>query len=46
MLRGRENIITWVYRSNIMQKLIVSNFVTIDGYYEAKDKTIDGLFAN
>ncbi len=26
------------------RKLIVSNFVTIDGYYEAKDKTIDGLF--
>lgn len=29
-----------------MRKLIVSNFVTIDGYYEAKDKTIDGLFEN
>ena len=28
-----------------MRKLIVSNFVTVDGYYEAKDKTIDGLFA-
>jgi dihydrofolate reductase len=27
-----------------MRKLIVSNFVTVDGYYEAKDKTIDGLF--
>lgn len=27
-----------------MRKLIVSNFVTMDGYYEAKDKTIDGLF--
>ena len=27
-----------------MLKLIVSNFVTLDGYYEAKDKTIDGLF--
>jgi dihydrofolate reductase len=31
-------------RSNIVRKLIVSNFVTVDGYYEAKDKTIDGLF--
>jgi hypothetical protein len=28
-----------------MRKLIVNNFVTVDGYYEAKDKTIDGLFA-
>ena len=27
-----------------MRKLIVSNFVTVDGYYEAKDKTIDSLF--
>lgn len=27
-----------------MRKLIVNNFVTIDGYYESKDKTIDGLF--
>ena len=27
-----------------MRKLIVNNFVTMDGYYEAKDKTIDGLF--
>jgi dihydrofolate reductase len=27
-----------------MRKLIVNNFVTVDGYYEAKDKTIDGLF--
>jgi dihydrofolate reductase len=27
-----------------MRKLIVCNFVTVDGYYEAKDKTIDGLF--
>ena len=27
-----------------MRKLIVSNFITVDGYYEAKDKTIDGLF--
>lgn len=26
------------------RKLIVSNFVTIDGCYESKDKTIDGLF--
>jgi dihydrofolate reductase len=27
-----------------MRKLIVSNFVTVDGFYESKDKTIDGLF--
>jgi dihydrofolate reductase len=27
-----------------MRKLVVSNFVTVDGYYEAKDKTIDGFF--
>ena len=27
-----------------MRKVIVNNFVTVDGYYEAKDKTIDGLF--
>jgi dihydrofolate reductase len=27
-----------------MRKLIVGNFVTVDGFYEAKDKTIDGLF--
>jgi dihydrofolate reductase len=27
-----------------MRKLIVNNFITVDGYYEAKDKTIDGLF--
>jgi dihydrofolate reductase len=27
-----------------VRKLIVNNFVTMDGYYEAKDKTIDGLF--
>jgi dihydrofolate reductase len=27
-----------------LRKLIVCNFVTVDGYYEAKDKTIDGLF--
>jgi dihydrofolate reductase len=27
-----------------MRKLIVSNFVTIDGYYESKDKTIDSMF--
>lgn len=28
-----------------VRKLIVCNFVTVDGYYEAKDKTIDGFFA-
>ena len=27
-----------------MRKLIVNNFVTVDGYYESKDKTIDSLF--
>lgn len=27
-----------------MRTLIVCNFVTVDGYYEAIDKTIDGLF--
>jgi hypothetical protein len=27
-----------------LRKLIVSNFITVDGYYESKDKTIDGLF--
>ncbi len=27
-----------------MRKLIVNNFVTVDGYYEAHDKTIAGLF--
>ena len=27
-----------------MRKLIVCNFMTLDGYYEAKDKTIGSLF--
>ena len=27
-----------------MRKLIVSNFVTLDGYYEGKDKSINPLF--
>jgi dihydrofolate reductase len=27
-----------------MRKLIVSNFLTIDGYYEGKDKSIDSLY--
>jgi len=27
-----------------MRKLIVSNFVTLDGYYEGKDKSISSLF--
>jgi dihydrofolate reductase len=27
-----------------MRKLIVSNFVTVDGFYESKDKTINSLF--
>jgi dihydrofolate reductase len=31
-------------RSTMMRKLIVSNFVTLDGYYEGKDKSINSLF--
>lgn len=31
-------------RGSIMRKLIVSNFVTLDGYYEGKDKSINSLF--
>jgi dihydrofolate reductase len=27
-----------------MRKLVVSNFVTLDGYYEGKDKSINSLF--
>lgn len=27
-----------------MRKLIISNFVTLDGYYEGKDKSINSLF--
>src|SRR5258707_2494615 len=27
-----------------MRKLIVSNFLTLDGYYESTDKTFDGFF--
>jgi hypothetical protein len=27
-----------------MRKLIVSNFMTLDGYYESADKTFDGFF--
>jgi dihydrofolate reductase len=27
-----------------MRKLIVNNFVTLDGYYEGKDKTINSLY--
>jgi dihydrofolate reductase len=27
-----------------MRKLIVSNFATLDGYYDSKDRTINGLF--
>ena len=27
-----------------MRKLIVSNFVTVDGFYEGKDKSINSLF--
>jgi dihydrofolate reductase len=29
-----------------MRKLIVSNLVTLDGYYEGKDKSVDSLFEN
>jgi dihydrofolate reductase len=31
-------------RSRIMRKLIVSNFVTLDGLYEGKDKSINSLY--
>jgi dihydrofolate reductase len=27
-----------------MRKLIVSNFLTLDGYYDGKDKNLDGIF--
>jgi len=27
-----------------MRKLIVGNFITLDGYYESKDKTYEPLF--
>jgi hypothetical protein len=27
-----------------MRKLIVSNLVTLDGYYEGKDRTVDSMF--
>src|SRR5258705_9725378 len=29
-----------------MRKLIVSNLVTLDGYYEGTDKSVDSLFDN
>lgn len=29
-----------------MRKLIVSNLVTLDGYYEGTDRSVDSLFAN
>ena len=32
------------YGAKIMRKLIVSNLITLDGYYEAKNKTLDGFF--
>ena len=28
-----------------MRKLIVSNFVTLDGYYDGKDKNLVSIFA-
>src|SRR4026208_1850747 len=31
-------------RSSIMRKLIVSNFLTLDGYYEGRDKNIVSLY--
>src|ERR1051325_8146216 len=31
-------------RSSAMRKLIVSNFVTLDGLYEGKDKSINSLY--
>lgn len=27
-----------------MRKLIVSNFITLDGYYEGKERNLKGLF--
>src|SRR5690606_42122306 len=30
--------------SSIMRKLIVSNFVTLDGYYDGKDKNLSDIF--
>src|SRR5690349_24415009 len=31
-------------RSRIMRKLIVSNLISLDGYYEGKDRSLDALF--
>ena len=31
-------------RNHLMRKLIVSNFVTLDGYYDGKDKNIQAIF--
>ena len=28
----------------LVRKLIVSNFVTLDGYYEGKDKSMNSIF--
>jgi dihydrofolate reductase len=33
-----------IFKELTMRKLIVSNFVTLDGYYENEDKTFDGFF--
>ncbi len=32
-----------IVRSSFVRKLIVSNFVTLDGYYEGKDKSVKSL---
>jgi dihydrofolate reductase len=37
-------ILGFYHRNSVMRKLIVNNFVTLDGYYEGKDKSINGLF--
>src|SRR5690606_22189059 len=46
VLERADVVFSWKYfkGGDLLRKLIVSNFVTVDGYYEAKDKTIDGLF--
>jgi hypothetical protein len=41
--RGAPKHCVAVRRTHV-RKLIVCNFATVDGYYEARDKTIDGLF--
>jgi len=45
----RQDVVAVVYgfgesRGLLMRKLIVSNFVTLDGYYESEDKTFHRFF--